>query len=72
MQRSGDVRNALRACQFLENELAIGPGVLNDPFFQGRSSMGNPKITIIAYCLAIGFILAVAVHSSPKTLTDRS
>jgi hypothetical protein len=29
--------------------------------------MGNPKITIVAYCLAIGFILAVAFHSSSKT-----
>jgi hypothetical protein len=30
--------------------------------------MGNPKITIIAYCLAIGFILVVAFHSPSKTL----
>jgi hypothetical protein len=29
--------------------------------------MGNPKITIIAYCVAAGFILAVAFHSSSKT-----
>jgi len=30
--------------------------------------MGNPKIAIVAYCLAIAFILAVALHSSSKTL----
>jgi hypothetical protein len=34
--------------------------------------MGNPKITIIAYCLAIGFILAVAFHTSSKTLITAS
>jgi hypothetical protein len=28
--------------------------------------MGNPKIAIIAYCLAVGFILAVALHSPSK------
>jgi hypothetical protein len=71
MQRS-DVRNALGACQFLENGLAIGPGVLNDPFFRGGLTMGNPKITIVAYCLAVGFIFVVAFHSSSKTLTADS
>jgi hypothetical protein len=30
--------------------------------------MGNPKIAIVAYCLAIAFILAVALHSPSKTL----
>jgi hypothetical protein len=30
--------------------------------------MGNPKIAIVAYCLAVGFILAVALHSQAKTL----
>jgi hypothetical protein len=34
--------------------------------------MGNPKITIFAYCLAIGFILAVAFHSSSKGLITAS
>ena len=34
--------------------------------------MGSPKIAIVAYCLAIGFILAVAFHSSSKTLTADS
>jgi hypothetical protein len=29
--------------------------------------MGNPKIAIVAYCLAIGFILAVALSSPSKT-----
>jgi hypothetical protein len=48
--------------------VAIGPRVLNDPFFSGGLSMGNPKIAIVAYCIAIGFILAVAFHSSSKTL----
>jgi hypothetical protein len=40
--------------------------------FFGRSSMGNPKIAIVAYCLAIGFILVVAFHSSSKTLIAAS
>jgi hypothetical protein len=65
-------RNALRACQFPENGLAIGPGVLNDPFFRGGLSMGNPKIAIVAYCLAVGFILVVAFHSSSKMLIAAS
>ena len=30
--------------------------------------MGNPKIAIVAYCLAIGFILAIAFHSHSKML----
>jgi hypothetical protein len=29
--------------------------------------MGNPKIAIVAYCLAAGFILAVALSSPSKT-----
>jgi len=29
--------------------------------------MGNPKIAIVVYCLAVGFILAVAFHSPSKT-----
>jgi hypothetical protein len=29
--------------------------------------MGNPKITILAYCVAIGFILVVAFNSPSKT-----
>jgi len=29
--------------------------------------MGNPKIAIVAYCLAIGFILAVAFNAPSKT-----
>jgi hypothetical protein len=29
--------------------------------------MGNPKIAIVAYCLATGFILAVALSSPSKT-----
>ena len=28
--------------------------------------MGNPKIAIVAYCLAIGFILIVALNSPSK------
>jgi hypothetical protein len=52
--------------------LVRGPGVLNDPFFPGGLTMGNPKITIVAYCVAAGFILAVAFHSSSKTLTTAS
>jgi hypothetical protein len=34
--------------------------------------MGNPKIAIVAYCLAVGFILAVAFHSSSRTLITAS
>jgi hypothetical protein len=40
--------------------------------FWGSLSMCNPKITIIAYCLAIGFILAAAFHTSSKTLITAS
>jgi hypothetical protein len=29
--------------------------------------MGNPKIAIVAYCLAMGFILVVALSSPSKT-----
>jgi hypothetical protein len=50
---------------------AIGPGVLNDPFFSGGLSMGDPKIAIVAYCLAVGFILVVAFQPS-KTMTAAS
>jgi hypothetical protein len=53
------------------NVLATAPAVRNDPLLRGGLSMGNPKITIIAYRLAIGFILAVAFHSSSKTLITR-
>jgi hypothetical protein len=28
--------------------------------------MGNPRIALAAYCLAVGFILAVAVYSPSK------
>jgi hypothetical protein len=34
--------------------------------------MGNPKIAIVAYCLAVGFVLGVAFHSSSKTLITAS
>jgi hypothetical protein len=34
--------------------------------------MSNPKIAIVAYCLAIGFILAVAFHSPSNTLITAS
>jgi hypothetical protein len=30
--------------------------------------MSTPKIAIIAYCLAVGFILAVAFHSPSKMM----
>ena len=29
--------------------------------------MGNPKISIVAYCLAVAFILLVAFYSPSKT-----
>jgi hypothetical protein len=34
--------------------------------------MGNPKIAIVAYCLAAAFILVVAFHSPSKTLITAS
>jgi len=34
--------------------------------------MGNPKIAFVAYCLAVGFILAVAFHSSSEMLVTAS
>jgi hypothetical protein len=34
--------------------------------------MGSPKIAIVAYFLAVGFILAVAFHSSSKALITAS
>ena len=34
--------------------------------------MGYPKITVVAYGLAVGFILIVAFYSSPKTLIASS
>jgi hypothetical protein len=34
--------------------------------------MGNPKIAILAYCIALGFILAVAFHSPSNTLIAAS
>lgn len=30
--------------------------------------MSNPKIAVVAYCLAIGFIFAVAFYSPPKQM----
>jgi len=34
--------------------------------------MNNSKIAIVAYCLAVAFILAVALHSPSKTLVTAS
>jgi hypothetical protein len=34
--------------------------------------MRNSKITLVAYCIAVGFILAVAFHSSSTTLITAS
>jgi hypothetical protein len=34
--------------------------------------MGNPKIAIVAYCLAVGFILAVAFYSPSKQMVAAS
>jgi hypothetical protein len=45
--------------------------VAND-LFLGRPLMRNPKVAILAYCLAIGFILAVAFHSPSNTLITAS
>jgi hypothetical protein len=34
--------------------------------------MGNPKLAVIAYCLAVGFILAVAFKPSNTMTTAAS
>jgi hypothetical protein len=34
--------------------------------------MGNPKIAVLAYCVAVGFILVVAFHTPSKMLTAAS
>jgi hypothetical protein len=34
--------------------------------------MGNPKMAVLAYCLAVGFILVVAFYSPSKTLIEAS
>ncbi len=34
--------------------------------------MSNPKIAFVAYCLAVGFIFAVAFYSSPKQMVAAS
>jgi hypothetical protein len=34
--------------------------------------MGNPKIALIGYCLAVGFILAVAFHYPSKQMVAAS
>jgi hypothetical protein len=34
--------------------------------------MGNPKVAIVVCCVAVGFILFVAFHSSSKTLIASS
>jgi hypothetical protein len=34
--------------------------------------MSNPKIVIVAYCLAVGFIFAVAIYSPSKQMVAAS
>jgi hypothetical protein len=34
--------------------------------------MGKPKIAIVAYCLVAGFILVVALYSSPGAVITAS
>jgi hypothetical protein len=51
--------------------LAIDPSVRNDLFFL-RSVMSNPKFALVAYCVAVGFILAVVFHTPTKTLVAAS
>ena len=34
--------------------------------------MGNLKVAIFAYCLAFGFVLLVAFHTTSKTLITAS
>jgi hypothetical protein len=46
----------------------------NERFTSFREeTMGDPKIALAAYCLAVGLILAVAFHSpSPKQIIAAS
>jgi hypothetical protein len=34
--------------------------------------MSNPKFALLAYCIAVGFILAVAFHSPSKQIVAAS
>ena len=34
--------------------------------------MGESKIALVAYCLAVGFILAIAFHSTSKQVVAAS
>ena len=53
--------------------LALSRRLGNDlSSFAGRSVDGNLKVAIVAYCVAVGFILFVAFHSSSKTLIAAS
>ena len=52
--------------------LATIRGMLNDRFFREGLSMGKPNVAIVAYCLAVAFILVVAFHSPSKMLITAS
>jgi hypothetical protein len=45
---------------------------MNDPSLSGRSINGQSQDAILAYGLAVGFILSVAFHTSSKTLITAS
>jgi hypothetical protein len=64
-----DVRNAGGSRQLPESDLAIDPAVLNDRFFRGGLSMGNPKIAIVAHCLAATLLLSTLAHAA--TMDDK-
>ena len=34
--------------------------------------MSSPKVALVAYCIAVGFILAVAFHSPSKQIVAAS
>jgi hypothetical protein len=41
-------------------------------FFREVYQWAIPRLRFLAYCLAVGFILAVAFHTSSKTLITAS
>jgi hypothetical protein len=42
--------------------------MFNDAFLRGGCSLIRSHIALVAYCVAAGFILAVAFHSASKML----
>jgi hypothetical protein len=60
------------AAPITQSILAKGPVVMNDPSLSGRSINGQSQDYDSRLCLAVGFILAVAFHTSSKALITAS